>query len=138
MNINTKNIDVVYQVLRNLFSRSWKISWYWCYKFTKYWTMELIGRSRWYILRYFKMLFTLVKFLDTRVSQTWVWSEQEDWWEKQISIGCCQQRIYISRGAIINGKKFHSFRGGCLEVSISLKIIIIITPPSCKRSFGGI
>lgn len=79
----------------------------------------------WYTIRYFKVLFIPVQFLDTKVSQTWVWSEQEDGWEKQISIGCCQQRIYISRGAIINGKKFHSFRGWCLEVSICLEIIII-------------
>lgn len=71
------------------------------------------------------MLFISVKFLDTKVSQAWVWSEQKDGWKKQISIGCCQQRIYISRGAITNGKKFYSFRGWCLEVRICMEIIII-------------
>lgn len=93
----------------------------------KYWTMELLGGSHWcwYIIRCFKMLFISVKFLDTKVSQAWVWSEQEDRWKKQISIGCCQQRIYISRGAITNGKKFYSFRGWCLEVRICMEIIII-------------
>lgn len=93
----------------------------------KYWTMELLGGSHWcwYIIRCFKMLFISVKFLDTKVSQAWVWSEQEDGWKKQISIGCCQQRIYISRGAITNGKKFYSFRGWCLEVRICMEIIII-------------
>lgn len=85
-------------------------------------------KNLWYyinIIILFKMLFISVKFLDTKVSQAWVWSEQEDGWKKQISIGCCQQRIYISRGAITNGKKFYSFRGWCLEVSICMGIIII-------------